>query len=251
MQLPGAVVLITGGSSGIGAATARAIAAAGARPLIAGRDEGRLAAIAAETGGTALAVDLAAPGGAAELADAAVRTAPDGIDVLVNNAGIGWQGRFTDMPASAEERLIAVNLTAPIRLTCLLAEAMAARGRGHVVFVSSIAGAVGVATEAAYAATKAGINYFAESVRYELRPRGVGVSVVLPGVVDTPFFDRRGAPYQRARPAPIPPERVARAIISAIERNHAHVVVPAWLRLPVWIRGTAPWLFRSLADRFG
>src|SRR6266700_3430503 len=77
-------------ASRIGGATARAIAAAGARPLIAGRDEGRLAAIAAETGGTALAVDLAAPGGAAELADAAVRTAPDGIDVLVNNAGIGW-----------------------------------------------------------------------------------------------------------------------------------------------------------------
>src|SRR6266571_579422 len=192
MQLRGTVVLITGASSGIGAATARAIAAAGARPLVAGRDQGRLAAVAAQTGGTALAVDL----------------------------------------------------TAPIRLTCLLAEAMAARGRGHVVFVSSIAGAVGVATEAAYAATKAGINYFAESIRYELRPRGVGVSVVLPGVIDTPFFDRRGVPYQRTRPAPIPPERVARAIISAIERNRAEVVVPGWLRLPVWIRGTAPWLFR-------
>ncbi len=250
MQLPGAVVLITGGSSGIGAATARAIAAAGARPLIAGRDEGRLAAIAAETGGTALAVDLAAPGGAAELADAAVRTAPDGIDVLVNNAGIGWQGRFTDMPASAEERLIAVNLTAPLRLTCLLGRAMTERGRGHVVFVSSIAGATGVPTEAAYAATKAGINYFAESIRYELRPRGVGVSVVLPGVIDTPFFDRRGVPYQRTRPAPIPPERVARAIVTAIERNRAEVVVPGWLRLPVWIRGTAPGLFRALAGRF-
>src|SRR6266536_1134654 len=251
MQLTGTVALITGGSSGIGAATAHAMAAAGARPLIAGRDQGRLAAVAAQTGGTALAADLGAPDGPAELADAALRAAPGGIDVLVNNAGVGWQGSFWDMPAAAEERLIAVNLTAPLRLTRLLTPAMAKRGRGHVVFVSSIAGATGVAREAAYAATKAGVNNFAESIRHELGPSGVRVSVVLPGVIDTPFFDRRGAPYQRTRPIPIPPERVARTILTAIEHNRAEVFVPAWLRFPAWIRGAAPGVFRSLADRFG
>lgn len=251
MRLTGASVLITGASSGIGAATARAMAAAGARLLISGRDQRRLAAVAAETGGTALAADLTSAGEVAGLANAALRAAPAGLDVLVNNAGIGWEGAFSDMPAAALERLIAVNLTAPLHLTRLLAPAMADRGRGHVVFVSSIAGATGVPREAAYAATKAGLNYFADSLRYELGPRRVRVSVVLPGVIDTPFFDRRGVPYQRTHPVPIPPERVARAILTAIERNRAEVFVPAWMRLPAWIRGTAPGIFRSLAGRFG
>ena len=251
MQLPGAVVLITGGSSGIGRATARAMAAAGARPLVAGRDRERLEAVAAHCGGVALIADLAAPAGADGLADAALRAAPDGIDVLVNNAGIGWEGPFGDIPAAVEEQLVAVNLAAPLRLTGLLAPAMAHRGRGHVVFVSSIAGATGVRREAAYAATKAGIHCFAESIRYELRGSGAGVSVILPGVIDTPFFDQRGTPYQRKRPAPIPPERVARAILTAVDRNRPEIFVPSWLRYPAWIRGAAPGLFRSLAGRFG
>jgi short-subunit dehydrogenase len=251
MRLAGAVVLITGGSSGIGAATARAVAAAGARPLVAGRDRDRLAAVAAQTGGVALAADLAAPGGADDLADAALRAAPDGIDVLVNNAGFGWEGPFSDIPAAVEEQLVTVNLTAPLRLTRLLVPAMAHRGRGHVVFVSSIAGATGVRREAVYAATKAGVHYFAESVRYELRGSGAGVSVVFPGVIDTPFFDRRGTPYQRRRPAPIASELVALAVIAAIDRGRPEVFVPGWLRYAAWIHGTAPRLFRTLAARFG
>jgi short-subunit dehydrogenase len=251
MLLAGADVLITGGSSGIGAATARAVAAAGARPLVAGRDTGRLAAVAAECGGVALAADLAVPCGADDLADAALRAAPDGIDVLVNNAGIGWEGPFGDLPGAVEERLIAVNLTAPLRLTRLLTPAMARRGRGSVVFVSSIAGATGVRREAAYAATKAGLRYFAESVRYELRDSGADVSVVFPGVIDTPFFDRRGTPYRRKRPVPISAERVAAAIVTAVERGRPEVFVPAWLRYAAWIHGAAPGLFRSLAGRFG
>jgi len=251
MQFPGTTVLITGGSSGIGAAPPCAVAEAGGRPLITGRDRQRLDAVAADCGGVALTADLAAPGGAAGLAEAAARVAPDGIDVLVNNAGIGWAGAFDDVPADVEEWLVAVNLTAALRLTRLLAPAMAHRGRGHVVFVSSIAGATGVRGEAAYSATKAGVRCFAESIRYELRTRGVGVSVVVPGVIDTPFFDHRGVPYQRKRPAPIPPERVARAILTAVERDRPEVFCPAWLRFPAWMSGAAPGLFRALAGRFG
>jgi short-subunit dehydrogenase len=197
MRISGATVLITGASSGIGAATARAVAAAGGRTVLTGRDGDRLAAVAADTGGAAFVADLT---GTVEVAEP--------VDVLVNNAGVGWAGPFEEMTDADIDRLVAVNLTAPIRLTRALMPGMVERGRGHVVFVASIAGATGVRHEAVYAATKAGLIYFADSLRYELADSGVGVSVVLPGVVDTPFFDRRGrtigAVQPRSRPSASP-----------------------------------------------
>jgi NAD(P)-dependent dehydrogenase (short-subunit alcohol dehydrogenase family) len=257
------VALVTGGSSGIGAATARALAGAGARPLIAGRDPARLAAVAAQTGGIALACDLAAPTGPADLAAAAQRaaaslpTAPGhgdaaaGIDILVNNAGLGWAGPIGQITAEKVAELVAVNLTAPMELTRLLVPGMIARGRGRVVFVSSIAGATGVRGEAVYSATKGGLGSFAESLAYELDGHGVRVSVIVPGVIDTPFFDRRGHPYGRKRPGPQPPERVARAIVSCLEHDRGVSYVPRWMRLPAWLHGAAPGTFRALAGRFG
>jgi short-subunit dehydrogenase len=250
MRLDGAVALVTGGSSGIGAATARALAAAGARPLIAGRDPARLRAVAAQTGGTALQADLADPGGPARLAESALAAAGR-VDLLVSNAGVGWAGPIEQLPAAKAAELITVNLTAPIELTRLLAPGMIERGTGRIVFVSSIAGTTGVRGEAVYSAAKAGLGYFAESLAYELAGRGVGVSLVVPGVVDTPFFERRGRPYDRKRPAPIPSERVARAIISAAQRDRAVVFVPGWMRFPAWLHGAAPGAFRVLASRFG
>jgi NAD(P)-dependent dehydrogenase (short-subunit alcohol dehydrogenase family) len=258
MRLRGAVALVTGGSSGIGAATARALAEAGARPLIAGRDRGRLAAVARQTGGLALEADLGSADGAATLAEAAVRAAESlspgpasGIDILINNAGVGWSGPIGEMTAEKVAELVAVNLTAPIQLTRLLVPGMAARGWGRVVFVSSIAGATGVRGEAVYSAAKAGLGFFAESLSYELSGRGVGVSLIVPGVIDTPFFERRGRPYGRTKPQPIPAERVAQAITSAIARDAAVVYVPRWMRLPAWLHGAAPGTFRILAGRFG
>ena len=263
MRLTGAVALVTGGSSGIGAATARSLAAAGARLLIAGRDPGRLRAVAGQTGAVGLVADLAAPGGPAELAAAAQRAAVTlpprpgagdaaaGIDILVNNAGVGWAGPIGEITAEKIAELVAVNLTAPMQLTRLLAPGMIARGRGRVVFVSSIAGATGVRGEAVYSATKAGLVSFAESLAYELDGHDVRVSVIVPGVVDTPFFDRRGRPYGRKRPGPQPPERVARAIVSGLERDRDVSYVPRWMRLPAWLHGAAPGTFRALATRFG
>ena len=261
MRLTGAVALVTGGSSGIGAATARALAGAGARLLIAGRDPARLAAIAGQTGGIALTGDLAVPEGPAGLAAAAQRAATTlppapgddeaGIDILVNNAGLGWAGPIGDITAEKVAELVAVNLTAPMQLTRLLLPGMVARGRGRVVFVSSIAAATGVRGEAVYSATKAGLASFAESLAYELDGHDVRVSVIVPGVIDTPFFDRRGRPYGRKRPGPQPPERVARAIVACLEHDRGVSYVPRWMRLPAWLHGTAPGTFRALATRFG
>ena len=218
MRLDGAVALVTGASSGIGAATAAALAGAGTRLLLSGRDEARLAEVAGRTGGVALGCDLAAPGGAADLARQALTAARGGIDILVNNAGLGWAGPVGEIPAAKVTELATVNLAAPIELTTLLVPGMIERGRGGVVFVSSIAGITGVRGEALYAATKAGLATFAESLRYELRGHGVGVSVIVPAVIDTPFFSRRGRPDGRARPAPVHAGRVATAIVSALEQ---------------------------------
>ncbi|MBX6386470.1 MAG: SDR family NAD(P)-dependent oxidoreductase [Microbispora sp.] len=246
MRLAGARVLVTGASSGIGAATALELSARGAHLVLSGRDEEALAGVAARTGGRPLPADLA-DGTVDRAADLAVRAGP--VDVLVACAGEGWSGPLARMSGGTAERLIAVNLTAHVQLTRLLLPGMLERGRGHLVYIASIAGVVGVREEAVYAATKAGLLAFAESLRYEVP--GIGVTAVVPGVVDTPFFARRGRPYTRRRPAPVPPERVARAVAVAVERDHAEVYVPAWLRLPARVHGAAPGVFRVLARRFG
>jgi short-subunit dehydrogenase len=239
MRLEHSRVLITGASSGIGAATARELARTRARLVLTGRDRDRLAAVAAGTGGHVLAADLVT--GAAEVAAGA-----GAVDVLVANAGSGWAGPLTAMSPETIEDLLAINLTAPIRLARLLLPGMVERRRGHLVFVASIAGVAGVPGEAVYSAAKAGLIAFAEALRAETP---VGVSVVIPGVVDTPFFTRRGSPYARRWPVPIPAERVARAIVRAVERETAEVYVPGWLALPARIRGAAPGAFRRLAAR--
>jgi short-subunit dehydrogenase len=246
VRLDGATALITGASSGIGRATARRLAARGVRPVLAGRDQAALAELAARLRGQAVAADLAEPGRAGWLAAEAVRRAGR-VDLLVACAGVGWAGRLADMPAATAERLVAVDLLAPVLLTRALLPGMLARGRGHLVYVASIAGAVGVPGEAVYAAAKAGLVEFADSLRAEVGSAGVAVTVVLPGPVDTPFFARRGSPYGRAWPAPVPADRVARALVGAVERDRAEVFVPAWLRLPARLSGGLPGLYRRLA----
>lgn len=250
MRISGCVALVTGASSGIGRASALRLADAGARLLLHGRDTDRLAALAERTGGTPLAGDLSDAGEADRLAAEALRLA-GAVDIVVCNAGVGWAGRFDGMPAGDIERLIAVNLVAPMRLTRAVLPGMRTRGRGYLMFVTSIAGRTGVAGEAVYAATKAGLDTFAESLRLETRGTGVEVGVFVPGVVATEFFARRGRPYERAVPRPLPVDRVADLLVRQIAASGAERYAPGWLRLPVAVRAAAPGLYRSLAARFG
>ncbi|BCJ28977.1 SDR family NAD(P)-dependent oxidoreductase [Actinocatenispora sera] len=250
MRVRGAVALVTGASSGIGWATALRLAELGARLILTGRDTERLAMLATMTGGTPLATDLSEPGAVTRLARAALDAAGR-VDLLVNNAGEGHAGRFTAMSSEQVARLVAVNLSAPIELTRVLLPGMVSRGTGHVAFVTSIAGRTGVAGEAVYSAAKAGVDAFAESLRFELAGSGVRVGVLVPGVVRTAFFDRRGAAYQRQRPRPLPAARVADALVRSIVTERDESFTPSWLRLPVAIRAVAPATYRRLAGRFG
>ncbi|WP_228555071.1 SDR family NAD(P)-dependent oxidoreductase [Catenulispora pinisilvae] len=248
---PRGVALVTGASSGIGAATATALARRGYRVIVHGRDEKATAAVAVAVDGVPVCADLALEGETERLADRALEVGRGRVEVLVNNAGFGWYGDFDGIPAGTAERLLAVNLAAPIALTRALLPGMRERGAGRLVFLSSIAGQVGVAGEAAYAATKAGLHCFADSLRSELRGTGVGVGVVVAGVIATPFFERRGTPYARRWPKPMPTEVAADAVVRCVERGAAAVYVPRWLRVPVAVQGVAPGVYRWLDGRFG
>jgi short-subunit dehydrogenase len=237
--------LVTGGSSGIGAAIAEVLSGAGCSVVIVGRDRDRLADLATRTGAQVLVADLCTPEGLSRAATAATQ-----VDLLVNAAGRGWCGQLCAMRETDIEALVALNLTAALQLTRAALPGMRQRGRGHLVFVSSIA-TVGVGGEAVYAATKAGLRAFADSVRNEVVADGIGVTTLLPGAVRTPFFEHRGVPYSRRFPRQIDPAVVAEALVRAVQRNQAEVFTPRWLSVPARLHGALPGLFHRLAGRFG
>jgi len=250
VQLTDAVVLVTGASAGIGRVAAGRFAARGARVLVHGRDEERTRQVADEVRGRALIGDLAMPADRDRLAAEALN-AYGQVDVLVNNAGFGYLGVAAAMDVDVIRRLVEVNLLAAIELTRSLLPPMTDRGRGAICFVTSIAGRTGVAGEAVYSATKAGLDTFADSLRVEVAGSGVHISVVVPGVVDTGFFETRGTPYARERPRPISADTVAEAVVRAVERDRAEVWRPRWLKVAPTVKGLAPSAFRRLAVRFG
>ncbi|MER7013714.1 SDR family NAD(P)-dependent oxidoreductase [Saccharopolyspora sp. NPDC000359] len=239
MTVRGRTALVTGASSGIGAATAAELAAHGCQLVLVGRDQRRLAEVADRTGGQALAAELTDPAGLDRVVTAARRA-----DLLVHCAGIGWAGDLASMSAEQVAALAAVNLTAPVLLTSAVLPELQRRG-GHVVFVSSIA-VVGVRDEEAYGATKAGVRAFAEGLRHH---DGIGVTTVFPGAVRTPFFD--GRRYDRRFPRVLAPQEVAAALVRGVQRGRAEVFVPSWLAVPARLQGAVPGLYRALARRFG
>jgi short-subunit dehydrogenase len=245
VNLSGAVALVTGASGGIGRVTCTRLAAAGTKVIASASKAGTLAG----TPGTHLAADLTDPEGVRRLAADAV-AAHGRVDVVIHCAGVGLAGALGTGSDRIGE-LVELNVKAPLLLTALLLPPMLARRSGAVVAVASVAGAVGVPGETAYSASKAAVRSFCEALRAEVRPAGVTVSCVLPGPVDTGFFARRGAPYARSWPAPVPPARVADAVVRAAEQGTAELFVPGWLAVAARLRGGMPGLYRVLAGRFG
>ncbi len=191
-QSPVRWALVTGASSGLGAAFASALAARGTNLVLTARREEPMRALATQLGsahGVEVAVeplDLAAPGGAAALQE---RLDGRGIgpDILVNNAGFGLAGAFLDHDPGRMREMLQLDIVALTELTHLFGRRMAERGRGHVLLVASLAAGQPCPNLAAYAAAKAYVLSFGEALHVELAPR-VGVTVLSPGLMETGFF---------------------------------------------------------------
>ena len=246
MIVSGARVLLTGASGGIGCAVAALLVRRGARLILSSRHPIEMDAAKLPPGTRSVAADLTDEADVRRLAEEAGE-----IDVLVNNAGVGWYGFTAQMPCVDVRRLVEINMLAPLLLTRLLLPGMVERGQGHIVFVGSVAGHLGVENEAVYSATKAAVRTYAEALRAEVRRQGVGVSVVSPGAVATDFFQHRGAAYQRSWPPAVPAQAVAAAVVHAIERSDKQVFIPHWLRLPALLHDGLPAIYRGFANKFG
>ena len=255
VELPGALALVTGAGSGIGRSTALLLARRGTSVLAVDIDEVAAERTAAECreAGSAIAgarrVDVADRPAMEGLA-AEVHGTHGPLDVLVNNAGVGLTGRFTDTSLDDWAWIRSINLDGVVHGCALFGPPMLERGRGHVVNVASALGYVATTTEPEYVTTKAGVLALSQCLRADWRREGVGVSTICPGVIDTPIITERtrfrgdqASARKRRRMERVfqrghRPEQVATAIVDAIEHDRAVV--------PVGWEARAGWLLHRL-----
>jgi short-subunit dehydrogenase len=229
---PSSTALVTGASAGIGAEIARELAARGHGVTLVARRLDRLEQLAdeleSEHGVRAEALDC-------DLSDAAARAALPArveelgfeVDILVNNAGFGTAGPFHESDVEREVQLVRILVEAVVDLTGRFVPAMVERGRGAVLVVASTAGFTPLPNMAGYGAAKAWARSFSAALHEELRPRGVAVTALCPGPVNTEFFDVSGpTPIENLIPKPfwVDPDHVARTAVDALARNRAEVV---------------------------
>lgn len=248
MQIQGASVLLTGASGGLGQAIARELHGRGGKLLLTGRRTEVLQPLAAELpGARTIAADLNSRTDMERL----LAEAGD-VDILVANAGLSGSGKLESFTVQEIDKAIEVNLTAPIVLAHALAPQMIARRNGHMLFVSSLSGKAANAGGSIYSATKFGLRGFALSLRADMRPHSVGVSVVLPGFIrEAGMFAVTGAKLPPGVGTRTPKD-VADAVAKAIERNIGELdVAPLALRLGSTIAGVAPEFAAAVTRRTG
>lgn len=228
IDVEGATVLVTGASSGIGAALAPMLAERGARVGVLARREDRLRRVldgCAGDGHVMYPCDL----GDLRAAEATARRAWDelgGLDVIVHNAAIPKRRSVQQLTNEDVERVMAVNYFAPTRMALALLPLMLERGRGINVFVSSLGGRLGIVHEAAYCGSKFALCGWAESMAMDLWDTGLGVRLVVPGPIDTEIWDLPDNDDPLYDGEKVPPSIVAADIISAIEGDRFEIYSP-------------------------
>lgn len=217
--LAGRTAVVTGASRGIGAATARVLAKAGARVALMARTRSQLDSLAAEIGGIAVECDLR---DRASL-DAGVKLALSGLgdapDILVNNAGVFRTALMGELPADTIEDSVALNLVAPLLVVSAFLPGMRKRNRGHIVTIGSVADRKILEGNSVYSATKFGARAMHEVMRAELKGSGIRATLVSPGSTDTSLWDDAGEGDFPPRSAMLSAESVADAILYAVTRE--------------------------------
>jgi short-subunit dehydrogenase len=248
------VVLITGASSGIGRCLAVDLAERGAVVVGCGRSLDRLQALSRELehrspSSTVIKCDVAQLDQVRAMVTN-VLSEFGKIDILINNAGVGMRKPFVDTSIAVIEEIMKINYLGTVYCTHEVLPSMIARRSGHIVNISSVAGKIGTLNLAGYCASKFAINGLSESLYHELKPLGINVSVICPGAVRTDFNKSFADMPPKSPPAlVIPAEFVSAAVIKAIEKKRAEVVLPRQLALVYWLKSLMPGIFRAVLHR--
>jgi NAD(P)-dependent dehydrogenase (short-subunit alcohol dehydrogenase family) len=240
--LNGKVVIVTGASSGVGEAAARAFGRAGAKVILAARSRAKIESVAQAVGGLAVPTDVSRLDDLQALVDRAMK-AFGRIDVLVNNAAANARGDLDTLDPQGIATVIDTNLKAPLMLTRLALPHLRA-SRGVVVNVASIAGHVPLPHESPYCASKWGLRGFTFALRQEMKAAGVAVCVVSPGPISTPFVldDLDNVPNLVLSQPILTAEQVADAVLAcAIDRKRERALARSTLVL-ARLSATFPWL---------
>jgi short-subunit dehydrogenase len=258
-DLQGRTALVTGASGGLGTHIAMRLAREGMDVAVSGRREDALAKVVGKlealgVKASAVPADLCDLGTVDSLVDG-VEAALGPIDVLVNNAGVESVGAFTSYTREELSSMVNVNLTAPLLLTHRLAPGMLERGRGHVVFISSMAGKIGPAFSEPYAATKAGLVGLTQSLRAEYLDAPVGFSVICPGfIAGDGMYERMVQEGHRSNRmmGETTTEKISDAVVRAIREDKAEMIESgAPVRPMLALAQVAPGLVEKVAPRFG
>jgi short-subunit dehydrogenase len=227
-DLTNATIIVTGASSGIGAATARLLYEAGAHPVLAARRADRLEALSTELGGAlAVPADVTDPVAVDRLVERTLER-HGRIDGLVNNAGVSLHQPLDQLDLAEFRRVLDLNVVSVIALTQAVLPAMRAQGLGRIVNVSSGTTRMARPGIGAYAATKAAVNMLTQVARQELAADGITVSLVVPSITATEFGGGRFQPGQQLRPGMIAhsAEYVAGVILRALRTGEESIDIP-------------------------
>ena len=246
MRIGGSTAVVTGAAGGLGSAIARALHERGALLVLTGRRQDALDSLASQVGQARVIVcDLADRTQADALADQV-----SDADIVVANAALPATGKLVDFTPNDIDRALEVNLRVPILMTRQLLPGLLERGRGHLVYISSIAGKLPTARLSVYAATKFGLRGFSASLRQDLAGTGVSSSVVFPGsITDAGMLADNGLPAA-PRTKGLLAADVGRAVVEAIEQDKAEIdVAERMVRIPARIGGVAPGLMAKATQR--
>ncbi len=259
MQLEGKTILLTGASSGIGAALARELSAHGTRLILAARNEENLEKVrqtcASPASHMIARMDLADPDAAAEIV-ARIDDETGGIDILVNNAGLSQRSLGLDTLLDVDRALMTVDYLGTVAITKALLPRMIERGRGQIAVVTSVAGKVGTPMRSGYSGAKHALHGFFEALRGELASTPISITMLVPGFVDTGLPLRAltgdGSPQghgDHANANGMTAEVCARKMRIAIERDRAEATIAGWEGAAVWAWRLCPPLFRWAISR--